>query len=117
MKSPMWLSVDSLVFARKLLRVTFARLPEILLEDLKFRLVLKALLLERVLLVVLARTLPLCCDATGGVCGVVTGPLTGNTQVPGFWKISPAPLVAKMGEPVGLSIELITLNPYCPLFE
>ena len=109
MKSPMWLSVDSLVFARKLLRVTFARLPEILLEDLKFRLVLKALLLERVLLVVLARTLPLCCDMTGVL---VEPPLRGNTQVPGFWKISPAPLVAKMGEPVGLSIELITLNPY-----
>src|SRR5215212_3534385 len=98
MNSPKWLSVDSLVFARKLLRVTFARLPEILLEDLKFRAVLKALLLERVLLlpVVLVRTLPLCCDVTGGVCGVVTGTLTGNTQVPGFWKISPAPLVAKM---------------------
>ena len=87
----------SLVLARKLLRVTFARLFEILLVDLKFILVLKALLLERVLFIERVRTLPLCCDV--GVVGVET-PLAGNTQVPGSWKISPAPLAAKMGEPL-----------------
>ena len=94
----------SLVLARKLLRVTFARLFEILLVDLKFILVLKALLLERVLFIELVRTLPLCCDVTGvvgelGVVGVEP-PLSEKTHVPGSWKISPAPLVAKIGAPL-----------------
>jgi hypothetical protein len=101
MKILRWKSLESLVFARKLFSVTLARLLEILLEDLKLRLVLKALALERVLFIVLGSTLPLCGDVTGvaGVLGVV-GALTGNTQVPGSWKISPAPLAAKTGEPL-----------------
>ena len=111
MKSPMWLSVDNLVFARKLLRVIFARLPEILLEDLKFRPALKAVLLERVLfvLVTLDRTLPPC--DVWVVPGVVAGLLTGNTQVPGSWKMSPAPLPPKVTVPPWLTVPLVTLNP------
>ncbi len=38
--------------------------------------------------------------------------LVGKVQVPGFWEISPVPLLANTGEPVWLITASVMLKPY-----
>jgi hypothetical protein len=58
-------------------------------------------------------------EATVDVVAVVVGTIAVVVmkQVPGSSKILPAPLSAKIGDPLITSMPLTTSKPYSPLFE